>query len=288
MPDPFPAGLRWSAPWCGVFLSLMAVGLLSTASCRSRSGDDSIWTLGDKGHGLPRGSAIVGLDDDTLPVRQINLAGAVNETLSFRFVIRPSGKFIDTPGFRIAPFTSFGAQIDPVAIQIYRLHPATLSDRPGWHIRSVPSARRRKAALDVLVPIHAPRGGLPATLQPGETYDFWVDVTIPKGTFEGVYSSEIALTSKKRVHGSVAVQLEVWPFVLPDTFEPSILAAVDHRELFRHHVTSRARPYAPNRDDWRHDPQQAELDGLLSATLRMLRQHGGNAHPALVGANRQD
>ncbi len=251
--------------WC----LLVAVG----ARCRAPESAIAIWTFSDS----PIGAASVPEFSDeptsVLGTNRVELAGAINETLSFRFAVRPGTCPIAKPDLRVAELTSFSSRIDPSVVQLYRVHSIKLGRRPGWHVRSVPPDQRDTRPLDVLVPIRAPRGGLPGTLRPGRVYRFWADLTIPKGTFEGVYSTEIELLSDGKSVGSVVVQLEVWPFILPDEAGVTVLASVDHRRLFRHHVQYRAEPYAPHIDDWRHDPLRDRLDGLLMSTLRELYRH---------------
>ena len=118
------------------------------------------------------------------------------------------------------------------------------------------------------MPLRAPRGGLRATLLPGVTYHFWADVAIPKGTFEGVYTTEIELLSGDVTVGGVNVELTVWPIILPDESAIPLVAELDHRQLFLHAAPNRYRAPTPGVDDWRQDPMRSELDALLTATLR--------------------
>jgi hypothetical protein len=106
------------------------------------------------------------------------------------------------------------------------------------------------------------------------TYPFWVDIAIPKGTPVGTYTTTIELTSAGAVVGGVAVQLTVWPFMLPDDADVPLISEVNHRKLFSHHIHYRGRPYRPSVDDWRDDPLKNDLDALLWSTLRMLHHHG--------------
>ena len=84
----------------------------------------------------------------------------------------------------------------------------------------------------MLVPVRAPRGGLPANMQQRRTYHFWADVAIPKGTTAGTYTTTIELTSAGVAVGNVAVQLTVWPFLLPEETAVPLIAELDHRRLF--------------------------------------------------------
>ncbi len=228
--------------------------------------------------------------DPGAPGQHVKLAGAINETLSFTFSLTPSGESIADPRFEIQPFTSVSGRIDPSSVEIYRMQPVRLERFPGWHIRAIPPAMRQRAPLDVLVPLHAPRGGLPGTLLAGQTYHFWADVYIPKGTADGSYTSQIGLRPKgqgsrpsPRISSSegggvIDVELTVWPMVLPDESPIAFVADVDHEALFEHHVLAEGSGGRPP-EDWRGHPQAAEYDRLLTATMRTL--HGHRLMPVL-------
>ena len=204
---------------------------------------------------------------------RIELAGAINETLSFRFAISPDRLPVEGPDLHVGSFISGKTRMDPAAVRLYRMHPVPIGNWPGWHIRSIPPAERNAAPLDVLVPVRAPRGGLPASLRPGQTYHFWADVAVPKGTPEGVYASDIALSAQGKTISTVEVQLTVWPFVLPDEGAAHVVAEVDHRALFAHHLRYEGRPYRLSVDDWRDAPLRGELSALLGSTMRRLQRH---------------
>ncbi len=205
--------------------------------------------------------------------RRVRLAGAINETLSFRFVVRAGNRSINNPTLRIGPLESVAAQIDPSVVQVFRMHRVSIERFPGWHIRSIPPDRRQARPLDVLVPIRAPRGGMPNTLLPGESYYFWTDVAIPKGTFAGRYRTDIELMSGNTTIGAMGVHLTVWPIVLPDEADALVIAEVDHHRLFRHHIGLRAGPSTLMADDWRDSPMRSDLNALLQSALRVLQSH---------------
>ncbi len=257
-------------------LAPLAVALAvawASSGCHRSGGSVAVWIWDD----LPRSSTWGQDSPDAANIEwtsnRVKLAGAINETLSFHFAVRAKERAVERPDFRVAPLVSVGSRIDPSVVSLYRMLPVEIGDLPGWHIRLIPPDERDLKPLDLLVPIRAPRGGLPAALLPGETYHFWADLTVPKRTFEGTYNTRIELLARGKAVGGVSVQLTVWPFVLPDDVEPQIIVRLDHRELFRHHVRYRNRPHAFDIDDWREDPARSELDALLSATLRMLRSH---------------
>ena len=146
----------------------------------------------------------------------LKLAGAINETLTFCFAVRSVDSPIEQAGLRILPFTSQGAWIDPSAVRLFRVQRVAADAFPGWHIRSIRPDERVTEPPDVLVPIHAPNGGLPMTLLPKVTYLFWADIVVPKGTFEAVYAGGIELTSNGKCLATIPLELTIWPFILPD------------------------------------------------------------------------
>lgn len=204
----------------------------------------------------------------------VRLAGAINETLHFRFALQSGVSAVSHAELRVAPFTSLGSSIDPAVVQVFRMHRVHVGKLPGWHVRTIPPSKRDRDPWDALVPIRAAEGGLPERLGAGESYLFWADVAIPKGTFDGVYTGRVSLMSGGRELGAVSIELTVWPLVLPDEGDAPLIGELDHRGLFRHHVRVGGRAFAASTDDWRTEPAEARLTSLLNGTLRLLRAHG--------------
>jgi hypothetical protein len=204
---------------------------------------------------------------------RVDLFAAINETLGFLLVLHPMKEPLEQPEFQLEPLHSYEDVIAPAAYRVYRVHRVEATDWPGWHLRAVQPTRREPAPLDVLVPVNAPRGGMPTTLLPNETYIFWVDLSIPKGVAAGVYGGDIVLTSSGRPAGTVTVELTVLPFVLPSDDPIPFVVELDHRSLFRHHIRWQGRSFEVNLDGWQDSPLRDELDGLLASTMRMLRAH---------------
>ena len=253
--------------------SLAAVFAASVSpACRNAGDRAFVWVIDPTSAATPS-SAEIAVERANLRVPRVRLAGAINETLSFSFAVGAGKKAIGRPDFRVAALTSVQGRIDPSAVTLYRMQGVEVTGFPGWHIGLIPPGMRNHKPLDVLVPVRAPRGGLPAALSPDDTYVFWVDVAIPKGTFEGTYATRIDLLSDRVVVGSVDVGLTVWPIVLPDDSDVPVLAEVDHRALFQHHVRFDAHAPPPSGDDWRDHPRRSEMDALLLSTLRTLQGH---------------
>ncbi len=237
------------------------------SSCRTVGNHADVWVV-DPSSTV---ETPVGQPDRLVP--RIRLAGAINETLSFSFAVRAGEKVIPHPAFRVAPLTSVQGKIDPSAVTLYRIHGVEVGQFPGWHIRSIPPRMRNHNPLDVLVPVRASRGALPTTMSAGDTHVFWVDIAIPKGTYEGTYTTKVELLSGEAVVGAIDVQLTVWPIVLPDESDVAVLAEVDHRVLFQHHVHFDASAPPPSGDDWSDHPRRSEMDALLLSTMRTLQGH---------------
>jgi len=161
----------------------------------------------------------------------IHLSAAINETIGFRFTIESQDTAIAAPGFSITPLKSTEGAIDSSAVQLFRMSSVSVPRLPGWHIRQIPPAERVAQPLDVLVPISAPRGGLPQRIEPKQTIDFWADLLVSKGTPAGIYNGQIQLLSGKQAVTSIGLELTVWSFVLPDESGVSMIAELDHTVL---------------------------------------------------------
>ena len=245
--------------------------VLVLASCRTAPSPPGVWGVEhvDEAHG---GAASIAPDAATSP-QEAKLTAAINETVGFLFAVRAERTPIERPKVYLSPFIATGASLDEAAVDIFRVHPVRLDRFPGWHIRSIPPMRRERAPLDVLVPLKAPRGGLPPLLEPGVTYYFWVDISVPKGAADAVYTTSVRVSSNGESVAAMPVELTVLPLVLPDDAEPLAVARVDHLGLFRHHIRSQAPPSAMGFIDWRDLPYRSQYESLLASTMRMLQRH---------------
>lgn len=252
---------------------LLATVALPITGCTENPRRIDIWPLGETpfssvqpvpGEAMPRAAG---------SPRDVQLAGAINETLSFRYAVRPLGSAITRAGLRVVPFTSPRARIDRSVVQIYRMRPVAIDRFPGWHLRFIPANQRVTHPLDVLVPIGAPIGGLESTLLPNETHVFWVDVTIPKGTVDGTYAGQIELTSNGETIAALPIELTVWPFILPDEGDVAAIAEIDHRSLLEHHPKADTGGASIESGDGRAAPAPDGSDELLRSTLRLLQTH---------------
>lgn len=266
------SGLRATAKFTRLtaFVAILAGTVLP--ACRGAREQADIWIL-NPSNPTTRSTPEKPVTQSNRSIPRVRLAGAINETLSLSFAVRADTNTVPRPRFRVAPVTSVQGRIDPSAVSVYRMHGVDVGEFPGWHVRSIPPRLREREPLDVLVPIGAPRGGLPAALSVGETYVFWVDIAIPKGTSGGTYSTSIELLSETDVIGALDVQLTVWPIVLPDESDVPFLAELDHRALFQHHIRFHPSAPLPSTDDWSEHPRRSEMNALLLSTMRTLQGH---------------
>lgn len=244
---------------------------LIVAGCRAAAPPPTAWVVEHVGD-LQGGAAFLSPDASVSP-RKAKLWAAINETVGFLFAVRANQSPIEFPELRVAPLIASGARLDDSAFELFRVHAVSLDQFPGWHIRSIPPIRRQRAPLDVLVPLGAPRGGLPRALEPGVTYYFWADVSVPKGATAAAYTTSIQICAKDEPVSAVPVELTVLPLVLPDEAEPLAIAEVDHLGLFRHHIRSPASPSPMGFIDWRDLPYRSQYEALLASTLRILQRH---------------
>jgi hypothetical protein len=203
----------------------------------------------------------------------IHLSGAGRETASFRFSIAVPMSGIQGAELSVTNLASENQNAIESAITVSRLHSVGLDRFPGWHVRTVSPDQRDKNPLDVLVPLHAPRGGWPSRLEPGITYSFWVDIAIPPDAYAGHYRAEIALNSPEGRLARIDVRLEVLPFSLPELSDVAVIGEVDHEALFRHHVRVAGGPAMLGTQDWSDSPRRGQLDRLLENTMHTLHDH---------------
>ncbi len=246
---------------CAAFLS----------GCRTTLPTAKVWVEEPFG-GIDRPVASLPMVAESFP-RPVNLTASINEATGFLFAIRPDVDSLEYPEFRLSPFSAPGARMDPSAVELFRVHPVTVGTQPGWHVRAIPPASRVPEPLDVLVPLAAPRGGLPRRMEPGVTYYYWADVWVAKGTAAADYSSSVQLFAAGRFVANLPVRLTVLPIVLPDEADIVAVAEVDHVALLRHHVRS-ATPLGMSAVvDWYDSPRRAQYESLLASTTRVLQRH---------------
>ncbi len=194
------------------------------------------------------------------------ISACINEYQGFLFTVTADTP-IDKPKLTMRPVgqSEFSGTI---STELTRVHPVHIDRFPGWHVRSIPPSLRDHDPLDVLVPLDAPKGGLPFRLEAGAEYVFWADVIAAKGTVAGTYEVPITLESAGKSVGTLTVEFTVWPMVLPDQGTLGAIGNVDHAALFRYHLAG-----ATSARTWHSQPRSGEYDELLSSTLKLLQNH---------------
>ena len=204
---------------------------------------------------------------------KVKLFAAINETVSFQFSLEAAPSLIAAPRFVVDKLRADAGLMDAGTIQVYRMLPVENDDYPGWHIRNFHPSKRNPNPFDVLVPCDASRSGWPAALVPGERYHFWVDIMIPKAVSPGSYLTTISFYDGDRPVGTLDIEIEVWPFSLPDRGLIPLIADVDHRLLFDHHNSENEPARGSTVGDRPHDTAPDAINELLSYTLQCLRRH---------------
>ncbi|HNO78442.1 MAG TPA: hypothetical protein PKN33_10320 [Phycisphaerae bacterium] len=220
--------------------------------------------------GAPKASTPIGdiqLYDDAN--KTIQLTSAVNEVVGFRLRVNGAGQVnVAMSDFETPQHHRLSNNVD-----IFRIHNIDPGRFPGWYVKRMEPSRRPRSIPDVLVPARAPRGGLPADISGSEGMELWIDVRVPRGTSPGEYAANVNITINGKPATQVPVALTVWPFVLPDNTGSELIVDLDHQALFAHHVTYDGQPYHPTRV-LEGSPMRVELSETITATMRMLREHG--------------
>ncbi|MEK6675455.1 MAG: hypothetical protein AABZ47_07350, partial [Planctomycetota bacterium] len=201
----------------------------------------------------------------------VHLHAARKETVGFGVLVQSENEPIENPELQVEPFVGSGAAMDSTVATVYRMHPVQIDNWPGWHIKYFTPKQRQKTPWDVLVPLHAPKGGRPARISPNETQAYWVDIAVPEMTAGGTYSSRLVLKSRGAELASQTIELAVWPFALPDQADMVVIGNVDHRNA----------------------GNGAGADSEILSTMQMLREHRITPvlpllHPVVAVDNRGD
>lgn len=264
-----PAGSRIDVTSSHTALVLLVVGIGLAGGCARPLRGTSMW-IAEAVPTSPQGESPA-ISDPRVALRseRISLRGAANETLSFRFGLETNGSPLMGPILRTSPMVG-SAGVAGTGIELYRMHRVRLDRFPGWHVRSILPSGRDGAPWDVLVPLDAPRGGMPRQLQPGEALYFWADVSIPKDVPEGTYTSRIDLLSSDTLVSTINIELTVLPIVLPDAGAIPVLADVDHVPLLWPDSSKREVGPGP----WRESPRRADWESRVRYTMHLLYNHG--------------
>ncbi len=212
-----------------------------------------------------------------VPQRTVwKLAGAPNETLGESFLVRLDAPATVYAGFDISDLVGSKTSIDAAHIHIYSVESVSVRNWPGWHIRSISPSQREPVIPDVLVPVEAPGADLANGLEPNVDHFFWVDITIPRDIAPDDYFGEIKLIDGHNTLSTIAIDLRVWPFLLPLPGPTTFIIDVDHKSLISHHLLRQGRPLQQYMDDWSGTADADIIDRLVQQTMMTLRNHGLN------------
>lgn len=202
---------------------------------------------------------------------RVRLAGAINEVVAFQLVIRSRGR-ARIANVGVEDFLGSGATIPSDRMALFREIRIPVEDYPAWFLRLTPLLRQPRAYPDILVPLSAPRGGLPIELQSGQAEALWCEIRIPPGTPPGRYDSKLRVTGRAGGGRELSVQLEVWPFALPLTRHLAVTAGLDTAGLFRHHLDVNGKPYESGALSF-DDPMYPKATAVLDSAVRLLHDH---------------
>jgi hypothetical protein len=197
----------------------------------------------------------------------VRLFGGSNETLSFQIAVEltpEQRRAIGKLNVEVSDLTSpNGRRVEAARVRLFRMKPVRITDYPAWMLRLSDRPPEPLDVYDALIPApldRPARGGseLPQRLA------YWVDVTIPRGTWPGVYSGRITLRSEMRpamdlpreldwmrtrnveqLTWSVNLRVKVYDFVLPDARPVAAVGGFDYRTLFGAYIRTEGRPYRP-------------------------------------------
>ena len=202
---------------------------------------------------------------------RVRLAGAINEAVSFQVAFR-SERPANLASVSMSDLRFHDQAIPADRVAFFKETRVSVADYPAWFLRLTPYLRQPRGYPDILVPLDAPRGGLPIELQAGTTEALWCEIRIPPGTPPGRYDAKLRLADRMGVAGELAVQLEVWPFALPLTRHLAVTAGLDTAALLRQHLEVNGKPYTPGQLSF-DDPMYLKATTVLDSAVRLLHDH---------------
>jgi hypothetical protein len=203
----------------------------------------------------------------------VRLDAAVNESAAFQLVLTAEGGRPAT--VREVKFDDFrqGDRVIPAArARLYRAAWVSVTDYPSWYLRLTPHLRQPRQIADALIPLTAPKGGLPIAVEPNVDELLWAEIRVPPGAEAGLYRSVLRITPTQGAPTQLDVALTVLPFALPQTQHLQVLTGIHAKGLVRQHIEVDGKPYAPDRlaSD---DPVYPRAAAVIDATVRILHEH---------------
>jgi hypothetical protein len=216
-------------------------------------------------------------DNDVFSESQgrVSLAGGVNETVAFQLVVPGRSPADAVVSLKLSDLSGTAGWIAAQNIALYREAFVRVDSSPAWFYQRTPYRRATREYPDVLVPVAAGSTALPAEATADRNVVFWIDVHVPPGTAAGTYTGQLVVQTRSQARAQLTVELEVWPFALPDTPHVVAVAPLRWATLVAHNLERDGKPYRPQRlvSD---DPLRPQALAVLDATFRLLRAHRCN------------
>jgi len=255
---------------------VLLTALLSAGGCMpwfSAPGGVRMWAAPDHAVLLPQTPPEPENEVYSSTSQSIRLESAVNEVVSFQLAFQGEFGSPVVHSLSVADFRQADRSIPATqCVRLYRQARLAVEDYPTWYLRLTPHLREYREYPDILIPLTAPRGGMPIHVPVGRCEALWVDVVVPPGTEPGIYRSQVQAVYSAAARQSVELVLTVHPFSLPTTQHLPVIAGVDAGKVLRHHLEVAGRPYAPRRLA-ADDPSYKQAVEILDETVRLLHDH---------------
>lgn len=162
-----------------------------------------------------------------MAAERFSCVGARRETVSFSLQIGVTNRPLANLDLRIGPLVRPDGATLPDSFHVSRVHAVDAGDPPGWLIRFFNPSRRKRRCDDIIVPVAAPRGGLPAPLRAGDSMTLWAQMRVPDDAMPGLYTATISILDQGAPFAEVPLQLEILPTLLPNASDVELLATID-------------------------------------------------------------
>jgi len=202
----------------------------------------------------------------------VHLEGAVNEVVAFQMILKSEGGPATVTDIALTSLQWQDSRISSENIKLHRAGWIKVTDYPTWYLRLTPNLGMPREFADPLIPLDAPRGGLPMEILPTRCALVWAEIRIPPGTPAGVYQGKIRVSRSSGFARELKMQLRVLPFALPQTRHLSVVTGLNSKELLRHHLEVDGKPYVPGQISF-EDPAYKRITSCLDATARLLHEH---------------
>ncbi|MFO0715152.1 MAG: DUF4091 domain-containing protein [Sandaracinus sp.] len=222
----------------------LAVWLAPGALARAQSHLARVWAV-DDGEKVRREDlshwAATSPDNAVWDGTTVRVFAAQNETVAFQLILESDGVGAREVNVTLAELRHGSDVIanegpyDPGSfvgrrIELFTEHYLHVTERSAWSgswgwwgARPLPDEEHIGWIPDALIPFEAPAGehahgvgGAPFAIAPSSNQGVWVDLFVPRGTAPGTYTGTAILTEEGTESLRVPVELEVFPFALPD------------------------------------------------------------------------